>query len=47
MTPREAYIAAYVEATLSPTEKENWRTVKRQREVAARIYDTECKWSEK
>lgn len=44
---REAYIKAYIAATLSPTEKENWRTIKRQREVAELIYDIECKWSDK
>lgn len=42
---REAYIKAYVKATISSTEQENWRTVKRQRDVAARVYDIECKWS--
>lgn len=47
MTPREAYIKAYVDATLSQTEKENWRTVKSQCEVAERVYDTECKWDMK
>lgn len=41
---REAYIKAYIAATLSPIEQENWRTVRRQRVIAERVYDTECKW---